>query len=252
MGALKGKAKHYSQAFGGARALADAEGRSRKADKIKAVLTREGILPNENLKVLDIGCSFGLILKNLVSEVGYGVGTDIDQFGMRERAEKVSYVCADGECLPFRSECFDIVICNHVYEHTDDPKQMLTEIERVLTPTGVCYFAGPNKYELVEPHYGLPFLSWLPRTVASFYLRLTGKGETYTETPYSYPALMRLLTKFEIMDYTAKILADPVYYNATDMLPPGSFKQLLAKIVFKLAHFVFPGFVFVLRKRAST
>lgn len=127
---------------------------------------------------------------------------------------------------------------------------MLTEIERVMTPAGVCYFAGPNKYELVEPHYGLPFLGWLPLTVASFYLRVTGKGENYTETPYSYPALMRLLSEFEITDYTQKILADPVYYKATDLVTPGSFKQLLAKIVFKLAPFVFPSFVFVLRKRA--
>ena len=251
MGTLKDQAKHCSRAFDGAQALADVERRSRKADKIKAVLKQEGMLPNDNLNVLDIGCSFGLILKNLVSEVGYGVGTDIDRSGMRERAESSPMCVWMGECLLFRSECFGVVICNHVYEHTDDPKQMLAEIERVLTPTGVCYFAGPNKYEVIETHYRLPFLSWLPRTFSGFYLRVTGKGETYTQMPYSYPALMRLLSKFEITDYTAKILADPIYYNATDMLMPGSFKKLLPKIVFKLAPFVFPGFVFVLRKRTS-
>jgi SAM-dependent methyltransferase len=248
MGVLRDKAKRYASAFDGAQRLADETVRIRKADKIRAVLRDEGMLPDRSRKILDIGCSFGLILKHLVSDAGFGVGTDIDEAAMRVRVEKIAYVSADGEYLPFRSNSFDIVICNHVYEHTDNPQRMISEIERILTPKGVCYFAGPNKFDIVEPHYDLPFLSWLPRSLADFYLRLTGKGERYTETPYSYSALMRLLGGFEITDYTAKILADPVRYSAADMLPPGSFKQFLARMVFKLVPFIFPGFVFILRK----
>lgn len=250
MGALRDKAKHYASAFDGAQQLADEAARIRKAEKIRAVLRDEEMLPDGSHKILDIGCSFGLVLKHLVSDAGFGVGTDIDEAAMSARMEGIAYVYADGECLPFQSSSFDIVICNHVYEHTDNPGRMISEIERILTPKGVCYFAGPNKFDIVEPHYGLPFLSWLPRALADFYLRLARKGERYTERPYSYPALLRLLDGFEITDYTAKILADPVRYSAADMLPPGSFKQFVARIVFKLTPFAFPGFVFILRKPA--
>lgn len=249
MDILKNKAKRYAETFGGAQALADQAGRSRKAEKIKAVLRDEGILPNKNVLILDIGCSFGIILENLIPEAGYGVGVDIDHSVTRASAESSSFVQADGEYLPFVCNCFDVVICNHVYEHTDNPERMLAEIERILTPAGVCYFAGPNKYDVIEPHYGLPFLSWLPGTLADFYLRMTRRGQAYTEVPYSYRALRRLLGRFEVTDYTAHILADPVRYSAEDMLPPHSLKQFIAKTVFKAAPFLFPGFVFVLRKR---
>ena len=249
MGSLKDKARNYTQAFNGASQLADESIRARKADKIKAVLENEGILPNKNLKILDIGCSYGLILKQLAADVDYGVGVDFDIAGMQRFNTGVGFVCADAERLPFAAGSFDIVVCNHVYEHTDNPARMLDEIERVLAPEGACYFAGPNKYDLIEPHYGLPFLSWLPRSLADFYLRLTGKGTQYVENPYSCRDLRRLLERFEITDYTGKIVMDPVRYRATDVLRPGSFKQWLAKVVLRLFPMLFPGVIWVAKRR---
>jgi SAM-dependent methyltransferase len=250
MGILKDKARNYSQAFNGAGQLADESIRARKADKIRAVLENEGILPNRNLKILDIGCSYGLILKQLAADVDYGVGVDFDIAGMQRFNTGVGFVCADAERLPFAPGSFDIILCNHVYEHTDNPARMLDEIERVLAPDGVCYFAGPNKYDLIEPHYGLPFLSWLPPPLADRYLKLTGKGASYIEKPYSYRELMRLLARFEIEDYTGKIVSDPVRFHATDILPNGSLKQFMAKVVLRFLPFLFPGFIWVIRKPA--
>ena len=252
MGTLKDKAKHYVDAFDGAHELADEDGRLQKAEKIRAVLKQEGISLDDSSRILDIGCSFGLILRRLVSDTGFGVGIDMDQSVMKEHVGKAAYVCADAETLPFRRDCFDVVICNHVYEHTDSPEEMMAEIERVLTSTGVCYFAGPSKHDVIEPHYRLPFLSWLPRALADLYLRLTGKGQHYAEKPYSYYAMKKLLSRFEVMDYTAKIIVDPSRYRATDMLQPRSLKRFVALILFKYARFLFPSFVFVLRKKARS
>jgi SAM-dependent methyltransferase len=251
MRALKDKAGRYAEAFGGAQRLADDQNRTRKAEKIRAVLVEEGIWPDPRLRLLDIGCSFGIILRKLAAEAGYGVGVDFDHRSMGRPDERCAMVCADAESLPFASGSFDVVICNHVYEHTDDPARMLGEIDRVLSPKGVCYFAGPNKHDLIEPHYGLPFLSWMPRPLADRYLRMTGRGDQYLERPYSYRSLKKLLGNFEIEDYTARIVRDPVRYNATDVLTPGSGKQLLARFVLRVAPFLFPGFIFVLRKGAS-
>lgn len=247
MGELKDKASKYADAFDGASPLADNQNRARKAAKIRAVLADEGVFDNPHVRILDIGCSFGHILKLLTPGTGIGVGVDIDR-AIGKPSSNVFFVRTDAENLPFSSESFDIVICNHVYEHTDSAESLLEEIRRVLSETGVCYFAGPNKYDLVEPHYRLPFLSWLPRRLADQYMKLARKGESYPEKPYSVPDLGRLLKDFEISSYTEKILRDPVRYEATDILPARSLKRLIALAVLRFAPFFFPGFVYVLRK----
>ena len=248
MGELKQKAARYVESFGGASELADEAGRARKAAKIRAVLEAEQAFGREDVRILDIGCSFGIILAQITPEDGFGVGVDMDE-RLGRKAGNLAFARADAERLPFETASFDIVVCNHVYEHTDDAVKLVSEIHRVMSDDGVCYFAGPNKYEPVEPHYGLPFLSWLPRGLADRYMRVSGKGDTYPEKPFSRARLTKLLGEFSVKDYTAKIVADPTSFEATDMLPPGSLKLMAARVMLRLAPFFFPGFVYVLRKR---
>lgn len=247
MGELKEKASHYSEAFDGAAPLADQENRLRKAGKIRAVLEQEGVMSRRGIRILDIGCSFGFILESLTPDGGVGIGVDIDK-NVGSGGRRISFARADAENLPFSSASFDVVICNHVYEHTDNPNRMFAEIRRVMNDSGICYFAGPNKYDLIEPHYGLPFLSWLPGPLANLYMRITGKGERYSERPYSYTRIKRLLDSFEVIDYTKKIVSDPGRFEATDILPPGSFKRWFAALLLRTAPYFFPGYVFILRK----
>jgi SAM-dependent methyltransferase len=248
MGELKQKAAKYAEAFDGASELADAVGRARKAAKIRAVLEEEGVYESTQLRILDIGCAYGLILGELTPSDGLGIGVDMDE-NLGGTVENVEFVRADAEVLPFDSGSFNVVICNHVYEHTDDASKLLAEISRVMSDQAVCYFAGPNKFEPVEPHYGLPFLSWLPRRFADSYMRLAGKGDSYPEKPLSHFQLRRLLQEFSVTDYTHEIVSDPVKFNATDILPPGSLKCWIAAIMLRLTPFFFPGFVYVLRKK---
>lgn len=247
MGELKLKASRYAEAFGGASPLADEVLRARKAAKIRAVLEEEGMFDRAAIRILDIGCAFGIILKALTPADGLGVGVDIDR-NLGSRSDNVFFIRSDAEHLPFSATAFDVVICNHVYEHTDDANQLLAEIHRVLKPDGVCYFAGPNKYELIEPHYRLPFLSWLPRNLADRYMRISGKGSCYPEKPYSFPKIRKLVKNFRVTSYTEKILRNPVRYKSTDILPVVSVKRLIALVIYRIAPFFFPGFVYILRK----
>ena len=247
MGELKDKASRYSEAFDPDSPLGDEQNRAQKAAKIRAVLAEEGAFESADIRILDIGCAYGLILRVLTPAQGLGVGIDLD-VNIGADLDNVRFVRGDAERLPFAPGSFDIVICNHVYEHTDDAASLVAEIRRVMTDDGVCYFAGPNKFEPVEPHYGLPFLSWLPRSLADFYMRLAGKGESYPEKPYSRRRLRTLLAEFSVTDYTARIVNDPVRYEASDVLPPGSGKRWVAAFMLKTAPFFFPGFVYVLRK----
>jgi SAM-dependent methyltransferase len=106
------------------------------------------------------------------------------------------YVPVQGVALPFDDACFDVVISNHVIEHVGDGDVQLAhlgEIGRVLKPDGVAYLAVPNRWMLTEPHYRLPFLSWLPHRWRSRYLRWSGKGEFYDCEPLEMRQLERML-----------------------------------------------------------
>lgn len=53
----------------------------------------------------------------------------------------------------------------------------------------------PNRWQLVEPHYHLIFLSWLPRRLRTPYLKLSGKGRWYDCEPLTMVDLECRLAK---------------------------------------------------------
>jgi SAM-dependent methyltransferase len=52
----------------------------------------------------------------------------------------VQTVAAYGEQLPFSDRSFDIVLCDNVVDHAERPTQIVSEIARVLAPSGLMYF----------------------------------------------------------------------------------------------------------------
>ena len=104
-----------------------------------------------------------------------------------------------------------------------DPKKLFSEIYRVLKPYGVCYLAAINSWWPIEPHYKLPFLSWLPKKWADVYVNVTGKAERYYESPLDFWSLRKLVDKFRVHDYTAKIISNPTkhgYPKSWEVLRP--------------------------------
>lgn len=53
---------------------------------------------------------------------------------------KASTIGAYGEALPFPDHSFDVVLCDNVVDHAESPAQIVSEIARVLAPSGVLYF----------------------------------------------------------------------------------------------------------------
>jgi ubiquinone/menaquinone biosynthesis C-methylase UbiE len=103
--------------------------------------------------------------------------------------------------LPFADESFDVVLSNHVIEHVGDGKAQrahLAELRRVLRSDGVGYLAVPNRWMLVEPHYKLAFLSWLPHAWRTPYLRAMGKGRAYDCEPLQMKQLERLFAEAKL------------------------------------------------------
>lgn len=90
------------------------------------------------------------------------VATDIE---LQSIGGNTEYALADGTNLPFKSNTFEFVFCNHVLEHIDDKNSLLQEIRRVLQPGGEALFAFPNRLSLHAPHSLPGWYSFLPKQV---------------------------------------------------------------------------------------
>lgn len=229
------------------------QGRFQKAQKTLAILADAASKPLSQMSVLEVGCYKGEISRFLAPFVFVYSAIDIDRNAItiaqeKQKSENLTFNVQNAEDLPYEDESFDIVICSHVYEHVPNPDLMMTEIYRVLRHGGFCYFAAGNRLKLVEPHYRLPFLSWVPKRIAHQYLKVSGKGSYYYENLMTYFSLKKLVQRFRIEDYTYKIINDPDRYAAVDMMRSKSIKQAVARIAY--AHFrsLFPTYIWILVK----
>ncbi|MEO7069093.1 MAG: class I SAM-dependent methyltransferase [Nostocoides sp.] len=201
------------------------EGRRRaKAAKLIAVLRHAlGRADLTALTALDVGCSAGFIADELALAGARTTGVDIDEPGLaKARArfgDRVDFRFARGEALPFDDGTVDVVVLNHIYEHVVDPVAVVADIHRVLAPGGVLYAGLGNRLGVLEPHYRLPFLSYLPQRAADRYLRLTRKGEHYYEHFETRAGLRRLFAAYDIWDYTLPVLADAAAFAGSDVVP---------------------------------
>ena len=184
--------------------------RSRKAAKLIAII--QSRRPLAGCAVLDVGAGSGLISQALAEAVGpMGRVVAVDKTNSLAELAAVEFSTVTGPDLPFADATFDVAVSNHVIEHVGEEHEQrrhLQELHRVLKPSGLLYLACPSKWALMEPHYHLPFLSWLPLSLASAYLRASGRGEWYDCAPLSRSMLRKMLVNagFAPKDVTTELL----------------------------------------------
>jgi ubiquinone/menaquinone biosynthesis C-methylase UbiE len=223
-----------------------------KAKKILAVLNDLPDLHYAACRTLEVGCSTGINTNFLAEYCMECIGLDIDEKALRYANDhahfRAQFLAGDAMHLPFHENSFDVVICNHVYEHVPDSSRLMEEIFRVLRRGGICYLAAGNKYSVIEGHYRLPFLSWVPKPLAHCYLQWSGRGTTYYENHLSYFALLRLVKKFSVKDYTLKIIREPARFEAEDMISAGSVICRMPEFLLKGIQCLIPTYILVLEK----
>lgn len=227
-----------------------------KVDKMLAILSDANALNKDGVAV-DIGCSRGFFSLALAPYFTRVVGLDIDSHALAmARAENtndnVSFMEGDSMNLPFPDNSIDLIICNHVYEHVPNPTQLFSEIQRVLKNTGCCYLGAASRLTLIEPHYHLAFLSWLPKPLAHLYMRLTGKGDHYYEKLHTYWGIRQLISEFNVTDYTLKVVADPDKYHARDLLTENSLVTKIPMVLWRTFYALLPSYILILRKTEPT
>lgn len=206
-------------------AMLDEEKRRRKAAKIIAVLRH--YLGREDLggrTVADVGCSAGFIADELAAAgAAHTLGVDVDVPGLRRAHERfgarVGFCCGDGERLPFGDGTIDVLVFNHIYEHVLNPDAILAEMRRVLADDGVLYLGLGNRLGVLEPHYKLPFLSYLPPGPADAYVRAAHRADHYHERFRTRPGLRRMLAGWHVWDYSLPVLTEPRRFAGEDVVP---------------------------------
>ena len=190
-------------------AILDAASRKRKAEKILRVLRPRTDLTK--VKLLEIGTGAGYMAEHIgrhVKEIN-----SVDVVDERRTKDGYSFNLVRDEQLPFEPASFDIVLSNHVIEHVQNQQLHLDEVLRVLKPGGILYLATPNRYWITDPHYRLPFINWLPRPLATQYLK-TLQGKQWDIRPVTVGNI-RNWTKRQhhIQPVVADIIKNPETYH---------------------------------------
>ena len=178
-------------------AALDPAGRLPKAEKIQILLDLKPSIARR-LRLLEIGTGSGVIAHYFATHPGLGCDVDaVDVIDQRQVTDGYRYQTVPGVELPFADASFDAVISNHVIEHVGDgtaQQAHLYEIARVLRTGGRAYLATPSRWQVVEPHYRIAFLSWLPKPLRSRYLRWRKAGDHYDCEPLAMPELETMLS----------------------------------------------------------
>jgi len=101
----------------------------------------------EKPKLLEVGCSSGVLLIHLM-DFGYDCfGVEVDPFSSSVAKEYLGKDRVHTGFLgdsPFLDESFDLVICRQTIEHVPNPFELLLQMNRALKVNGVLYLDTPN------------------------------------------------------------------------------------------------------------
>jgi SAM-dependent methyltransferase len=140
-------------------------------------------------------------------------------------------IAAPGEQLPFADSSFDVVLCDNVVDHAENPRRILEEIARVMAPAGMLYFEvnihHPFYHMAATAHAGWRALG-LPFEITPFadhtvHLTRDAARRLFRELP------LRIMTE---SDDIQKVKAErPVVRHAGDHLKRLFFKNARYEVV---------------------
>ena len=96
----------------------------------------------QDARVLEVGSGAHGLIFYFGSPNAIGVDPLAHQYSslFPEWQRKAQTIGALGEALPFPDKSFDVVLCDNVVDHAESPAQIVSEMVRVLAPSGLLYF----------------------------------------------------------------------------------------------------------------
>jgi SAM-dependent methyltransferase len=99
------------------------------------------------LDVLELGCGAAQWSIALAKRAARITGVDLSRVQLthaRTASPQLALAQVDGEQLPFRDACFDIVFCDHGALSFCEPERVVPGVARVLRPNGLLAFCATH------------------------------------------------------------------------------------------------------------
>lgn len=209
-------------------------------------LSLNGAIANlKGKKLLEIGSGYGLFLalclKNGIKAEGIEPANQ-DTYKSTLRISKEILIRAglnpkvikqaNAENLPYKTNSFDLVVSSFTLEHVQNLEKVLKESVRVLKPNGYLYFAVPNYGSFWESHYGIIWIPYLSKFLASIYVRFWGKDPKFLdELQFVNQLRLEKIIKelpLSVLDWGQKLFQDRVMgLKFSDRSTQGSAKKIL-------------------------
>ena len=143
---MKGKEKFYPEArFGG---FTDIDGTVAFFNRVNSLIDSSSV-------VLDVGCGRGEYrddpvplrknLRILRGKAGKVIGIDVDQ-AAQDNPFLDEFHLVQGDSWPVDSNSIDLILCDNVLEHIENPDQFFEEIQRILIDGGFICIRTPNRW----------------------------------------------------------------------------------------------------------
>lgn len=99
----------------------------------------------KNIKLLDIGCGTGELLKELppLGDV-FGIDSSPQAIAFCKEKGLKNVSVAEGTKIPFPNNSFDVILCLDVLEHIQDDSAVLKEIYRVAKMGAIIFIFVPT------------------------------------------------------------------------------------------------------------
>lgn len=151
----------------------------------------------EGMRVLEIGCGEGGVIKAFVNKGCIGVGVEYDEIRIKNGENwlqediengKLSFVVKDIYDTNVESlgGKFDMIILKDVIEHIHDQARLLARLKDFLTPSGIIFFGFPpwqmpfgGHQQLCEKKLSkVPYFHLLPTPFYKGVLKLSGESDS--------------------------------------------------------------------------
>lgn len=97
-------------------------------------------------RICDVGCGDGFVITR--TSGSDRIAVDIAFEYLRRLPDELTRIWCRAERLPIQSPSIDTVICTDLREHVQDARQLVAELERILTPDGTILMAFPFEQDL--------------------------------------------------------------------------------------------------------
>ena len=109
-------------------------------------------------RVLENGCGVGMYVEHLSSFGGEVIGLEYDfERAAEARLNSAHILNAAGECLPFPSGTFDLILSHEVIEHVQDDRAAIREMISVLRSPDTASGKPGGRAVIFCPNRGYPF-----------------------------------------------------------------------------------------------